>query len=158
SCSGSGSARPRIGAVNVSSASPRPAVASDAPEGTRSRPLLTVVVPVYNGGDDVVANIGIIHEAVAACTPREPVELVAGSDGSMDGTAERLLETREQGLRVIHYDRNLGKGYAVKSGALASHGSWVALIDADLDLDPASIPTYLAKARDEELDFVIGSK
>jgi glycosyltransferase involved in cell wall biosynthesis len=144
--------------VNVSSTSPSSAVASGTSKGTRSRPLLTVVVPVYNGGDDVVANIGVIHEAVAKGLPGEHVEIVVVSDGSIDGTAERLLETREQGLRVIHYDRNLGKGYAVKSGTLASHGAWVALVDADLDLDPASIPTFLATARDEELDFVIGSK
>jgi len=80
------------------------------------------------------------------------------SDGSIDGTAERLLETRTPGLRVLHYDRNLGKGYAVKAGALAATGSWIGLIDADLDLDPASLPVYLAAARTEELDFAIGSK
>ena len=55
---------------------------------------------------------------------------------------------------MIHYDRNLGKGYAVKVGALASRGDWVALIDADLDLDPASVPFYLEVARREGLDFV----
>ena len=54
--------------------------------------------------------------------------------------------------------RNLGKGYAVKTGALASHGVWVALVDADLDLDPVSIPSYLEVARRERLDFAIGSK
>jgi hypothetical protein len=46
----------------------------------------------------------------------------------------------------------------VKVGALASHGEWVALVDADLDLDPASIPQYLELARREQLDFAIGSK
>ena len=35
---------------------------------------------------------------------------------------------------------------------------WVALVDADLDLDPVSIPTYLEVARRERLDFAIGSK
>src|SRR5207247_1743577 len=85
-------------------------------------------------------------------------EVVVVSDGSVDGTHERLLEARSKAVRVIHYDRNLGKGYAVKAGALAAHGDWVALIDADLDLDPSSIPTYLEVARGEELDFAIGSK
>src|SRR5919202_1481667 len=84
--------------------------------------------------------------------------MIVVSDGSIDETAERLLAARSGGLRVIHYDRNLGKGYAVKVGALAAHGEWIALVDADLDLDPASIPAYPDVARREELDFAIGSK
>jgi len=121
--------------------------------------LLTVVVPVYNGGDDVVENVEVIRRCVTAGLPDETVELIVVSDGSIDGTAERLLEGRaERGIRVIHYDRNLGKGYAVKAGALVARGEWVALVDADLDLDPASIPSFLAAARRESLDFAIGSK
>jgi glycosyltransferase involved in cell wall biosynthesis len=121
--------------------------------------LLTVVVPVFNGGDEVVDNVGVIQRAVAAGLPGEAVETIVVSDGSIDGSSERLLAARaDVGIRVIHYDRNLGKGYAVKAGALAARGDWVAIIDADLDLDPASIPTYLAVAREERLDFAIGSK
>ena len=123
-----------------------------------SRPLLTVVVPVYNGGDEIVDNVSVIRGAVVAELGEENVELVVVSDGSIDGTAERLLETRTPGVRVIHYDRNLGKGYAVKAGALAGRGEWIGLIDADLDLDPGSLPSYLATARAEGLDFAIGSK
>src|SRR5207245_1127362 len=113
----------------------------------------------YNGGDEIVANVEVIRSAVVEGMPGEGLELIVVSDGSIDGTAERLLEnSKDRGIRVIHYDRNLGKGYAVKAGALASHGEWVALVDADLDLDPGSIPTYLELARREQLDFAIGSK
>ena len=116
-------------------------------------------MPVYNGGDDIVENVDVIRRAVAGGLPGEEVELIVVSDGSIDGTAERLLESRsDRDIRVIHYDRNLGKGYAVKAGALAAHGDWVALIDHDLDLDPASIPEFLDVARREQLDFAIGSK
>ncbi len=120
--------------------------------------MLTVVIPVFNGGDEVVENVGVIQRAVSGGLPGEDIEVVVVSDGSIDGTGERLLEARSSGIRVIHYDRNLGKGYAVKAGALAAHGDWVALVDADLDLDPASIPAFLQVARRERLDFAIGSK
>jgi glycosyltransferase involved in cell wall biosynthesis len=141
--------------VRVASASP----VGTSPEGSTSRPLLTVVVPVYNGGEEIVENVDVIRRALTAGLPGESVEMIVVSDGSIDDTAERLLESRaDRGIRVIHYDRNLGKGYAVKAGALASRGDWVALIDADLDLDPASIPAYLEVARREGLDLAIGSK
>jgi glycosyltransferase involved in cell wall biosynthesis len=121
--------------------------------------VLTVVVPVYNGGPDIVENVEVIRRKVAAGLPGEQMEVVVVSDGSIDGTAERLLESRaEKDIRVIHYDRNLGKGYAVKAGALAGHGEWIALVDADLDLDPAAVPAFLDVARREGLDFAIGSK
>jgi hypothetical protein len=120
--------------------------------------VLTVVVPVYNGGDEIVGNVELIRRTVVDGLPGEAVELIVVSDGSME-TGERLLAARaEAGIRVIHYDRNLGKGYAVKAGTLAAHGDWVAFIDADLDLDPRSIPEYIALARREDLDFAIGSK
>jgi glycosyltransferase involved in cell wall biosynthesis len=149
-------ANPRIDAV-IPSVTGSPASVS-TPQPGPVRPLLTVVVPVYNGGDEIVENVTAIRAEVARGIGAEALELIVVSDGSIDGTAERLLESRSAGARVIHYDRNLGKGYAVKAGALAAHGDWVALVDADLDLDPASIPEYLRVAIDKQLDFAIGSK
>jgi glycosyltransferase involved in cell wall biosynthesis len=145
--------------VRATSASAGAEFAETARARSPSGPLVTVVVPVYNGGDEIVTNVDAIRRVVCDGLPDEDVEVIVVSDGSIDGSAERLLESRgENGIRVIHYDRNLGKGYAVKAGALASHGQWVALVDADLDLDPTSIPSYLTLARDDALDFAIGSK
>ena len=139
-------------AVRAQSASPGETVRT-------SRPLLSVVVPVYNGGDEIVDNVGVIRAAVTADLDDRDVEIIVVSDGSIDGTAEVLLAAREDvGIRVIHYDRNLGKGYAVKLGSLASTGEWVAVVDADLDLHPSVIPSYLDTARRENLDFAVGSK
>ena len=123
------------------------------------RPLLTVIVPVYNGGHEIVENVGVIRRAAAGNLPPEDLELIVVSDGSIDGTAERLIEARtDVDMHVIHYDHNLGKGHAVKMGALAATGQWIAIVDADLDLDPALIPEYLETARRERLDFAVGSK
>ena len=114
---------------------------------------------MYNGGPAIVENVGVIRRATAGGLAPDELELIVVSDGSIDGTAERLLAARSDvAMRVIHYDRNLGKGYAVKLGCLAAHGSWIALVDADLDLDPASVPDYLERGRDGNLDLVVGSK
>jgi glycosyltransferase involved in cell wall biosynthesis len=152
------SSHPRIDAVRVVSTS-SDFTADVADASGRSRPVLSIVVPVYNGGAEIVDNVETIRGSAAGELAAEEVEVIVVSDGSIDGSGERLLESRgDLGIRVIHYDRNLGKGYAVKAGALASRGDWVALVDADLDLDPAAIPEYLAVARAEQLDCVIGSK
>jgi glycosyltransferase involved in cell wall biosynthesis len=119
--------------------------------------LLSVVVPVYNEGSQIVDNVRTIVERIGQGL-NEPFELVIVSDGSFDRTYEHLLEEKSETVRVIHYDRNLGKGYAVKVGALAAKGQWISFVDADLDLDPAAIPRFVDIARAENLDFAIGSK
>jgi hypothetical protein len=142
--------------ANESEASPGSGPPVAAPP---SRPLLSVVIPVYNGGEEIVENVSVIRSAITKQLDEGEVEVVVVSDGSIDGTDEALLAARsELGIRVIHYDRNLGKGYAVKLGALASTGQWIAIVDADLDLHPSSIPSYLDTAIRNDLDFAIGSK
>ena len=116
-----------------------------------------MIVPVYDQAGVIVENVRTICERVAAGMA-EPFEVIVVSDGSVDGTAERLLESELPDVRVLYYDRNLGKGYAVKTGAREARGRWVGYVDADLDLDPAALPGFVAVAEREGLDFVVGSK
>jgi glycosyltransferase involved in cell wall biosynthesis len=121
------------------------------PRGEATRPLLSVVVPVYNQ-PGISENVRIIRQRVEEGLG-EPVEVIVVSDGS----EETLAEDTELAT-VIHYDRNLGKGYAVKAGALSARGKYISYVDADLDLDPSAIPEFVRLAERESLDFVIGSK
>jgi glycosyltransferase involved in cell wall biosynthesis len=123
-------------------------------EQVPSRPVLSVVVPVYNQ-PRIAENLRVIRARVEKGLGT-PIELILVLDGSEQ--AEGGLPDDTNLARVIHYDRNLGKGYAVKAGALAAQGEWIAFVDADLDLDPSALPEYLEVARDEGLDVVIGSK
>lgn len=119
--------------------------------------LLSVVVPVFNQEAGIAESVMTIRDAVADGLDG-PFELIVVSDGSIDRTAERVLATRDARVRTIHYDRNLGKGYAVKLGALEARGRYVAYIDADLDLDPTWLPSLVERAEEVGLDFAIGSK
>ena len=122
-----------------------------------ARPLLSVVVPVYNLAGAIADNVRTIRERVEGALG-EPIELIVVSDGSSDSSEERVLESGDAVARVIHYDRNLGKGYAVKAGALEASGRFVSYVDADLDLDPGALADFLRLAERESLDIVIGSK
>jgi glycosyltransferase involved in cell wall biosynthesis len=127
--------------------------------GEAARPLLSVVVPVFNQASSIVANLRVISERIqAGLEPGESFEVVVVSDGSIDATEEELLSGQGGPFRVFHYDRNLGKGYAVKLGALEASGNWIGFVDADLDLDPADLTSYVHHAQERGLDFAIGSK
>jgi len=122
------------------------------------RPALSVVVPVFNQAASIVGNLEVIRRRVGEVLG-EPFEIVVVSDGSIDSTEDELIMRAPAGsVRVFHYDRNLGKGYAVKLGSLEARGDWIGFVDADLDLDPASLATYVEHARRNDLDFAIGSK
>jgi len=64
---------------------------------------------VYDQAGVVAENVREIRDRVSARFA-EPFEVMVVSDGSVDGTAERLLKSELQNVRVLYYDRNLGKG------------------------------------------------
>lgn len=132
------------------------ATAAGADEVARTI-ALSVVVPVYNQATSIVQNVGVIQARVETGLGQD-IEVIVVSDGSLDRTQERLLESELSRVRVLHYDRNLGKGYAVKTGALAARGRWVGFVDADLDIDPSGLADYMRVAARDGLDFAIASK
>ena len=126
--------------------------------GAEATPTLSVVVPVFNQASSIVDNLEVIRERISERLG-ESFEIIVVSDGSIDETEDALLARQGAGgFRVFHYDRNLGKGYAVKLGALEAVGDWIGFVDADLDLDPADLATYVEHAQRRNLDFAIGSK
>jgi glycosyltransferase involved in cell wall biosynthesis len=52
----------------------------------------------------------------------------------------------------------MGKGFALGYGMRHARGSFVAFIDADMEIDPVAIPTFLSMMRRTGSDIVVGSK
>lgn len=104
---------------------------------------LTVVVPFYNPGATLRPTI----EGLARCLTEENVayEIIAVSDGSTDGSEATLGGI--PGVRLIVSPTNHGKGAALHQGFIAAHGQWIGFIDADGDIDPHHIVSYLNIAR-----------
>lgn len=121
--------------------------------------LLSVVLPVYNLGDTIGANL----DAVAACLDAGGMryELVPVDDGSTDGTAEALRRAaakRPDVIRPVWVAKNAGKGNALKVGFRASRGAYLLLLDGDLDIAPRMLPKFFESMRRNGSDIVVGSK
>ncbi len=93
--------------------------------------LLSVVVPAYNEERRLPESMRQILEYLDAQPYRS--ELIIADDGSSDGTVAYVeqLAAQQPNLRLLRLDHR-GKGYAVRAGALAAHGDFVLLCDADL--------------------------
>lgn len=87
-------------------------------------------------------------------------EVIIVDDGSTDETSALVDDMIEsEGLRntrLIHLERNAGKGAAVSTGVLEAHGDSVVFMDADLATDLDDLPR-LVDALDRH-DVVIGSR
>lgn len=117
---------------------------------------LTVVVPTFNES----ANVRPLVEAVAAALDEVSWEIVFVDDDSPDGTADlvRALSSEQPRVRCVQRIGRRGLSTAVIEGALASSAPFVAVIDGDLQHDPALLPTMLQTLKQGELDIVVGSR
>lgn len=115
--------------------------------------VLSVVMPVYNERETVLAIIGKVLRLEIVC------ELVVVDDGSTDGTAELLRATAFDGrVRLFFHDRNRGKGAALRAAFQHVTGEVVVIQDADLEYDPAEFSEMIRPIRDGVADVVFGSR
>src|ERR671938_228216 len=88
----------------------------------RMPPSLSIIVPAYNEASRIGATLRTILDYLYEHVGEG--ELIIVDDGSQDNTAEvaeqSFAHRRDVHARVIRYEKNRGKGYAVRTGLLAA--------------------------------------
>jgi len=121
-----------------------------------TQPDLSVVFPVYNEEENIPI---LLREIAAALEGRGwTYEIVAVDDGSTDRSLEVLRAGRERYpmLRVLSFEKNSGQTAALDAAWRAAEGMLVVSLDADLQNDPADIPSMIQKLEETKSDMVIG--
>ena len=90
-----------------------------------SLPLISVILPVYNGAADLEKSIG----SVLAQTVTD-FEVVAINDGSKDESGRLLNQVSDPRVRVIHQD-NMGLAATLNKGISVARGEFIARQDQD---------------------------
>ena len=122
--------------------------------GRRDRaPKLSVIVPIFNEESTIEQVLRLLLALDA------DLEVLAVNDASRDGTAKVLSRfAGEPRVRVLTHAKNAGKGRAIRSGLEAARGAWIAIQDADVELDPREIPRSVAFGEERGFDVVLGSR
>lgn len=115
---------------------------------------LSLVIPAYNEEQ----RIGDTLRLAQAYLSRQAYqsEIIVVDDGSQDRTAV-LVQTVFPDVRVISYERNRGKGYAVKTGMLAATGEYRVFCDADGSTRIEEVGKFWPRF-EAGADIVIGSR
>ncbi len=119
-------------------------------------PTLSIIVPTYRDGARIYDNLLKLDQALGAIG--EAYEIIVVSDGNVDNTHDEARRLAVPHVRVYHYERNMGKGFALRYGMVRSRGVIVTFIDGDGDIDPSLIAAYLKIIRETGADVVVGSK
>jgi len=119
-------------------------------------PQLSLIMPAYNEGrtieeiiyrvDNVVREMGLKYE------------LIIVDDGSIDNTRMKVNNyARNNGhVKVVGYNDNVGKGFALKTGFSHAIGEMVVFMDSDADINPKQIAHYVEALK--KADVVVASK
>lgn len=119
---------------------------------------LAVVMPAYNEGNRIYENLLTCAATLEKFCPS--FRIIAVNDGSTDNTETEMRRAAAENAKIgiISYEKNRGKGYAIRRGMMASKARYTAFLDADLDLPPEQLEGYLSAMKERGTDIVLGSK
>ena len=118
-------------------------------------PSISLIMPAYELEDRIAEAIEKVEKTVSALTDK--YEIIVVDDGSKDGTYLRMLQyAKKPRIRVYRHPVNLGKGAAIKTGAMNATMEYTVFLDADMDIDPKGLRSLVEALRSN--DLVVCSK
>lgn len=122
-------------------------------KNSRSTPLLSVIVPVFNEQETIETLIRKVKQSVI-----KKIELIVVDDSSTDNTRKILKKNQKLIDKLILKERNEGKGSAIREGIKVATGEIIIFQDADLEYDPIEYPKIIQPILDGKADVVYGSR
>lgn len=115
---------------------------------------LSVVVPVYNERENIKPMIDKISNALIQI--QEECEVIFVDDGSNDNTAGAVRDNLRRNIILVELKKNFGQTAAIKAGIDQARGKYIAMLDGDLQNDPADLLMMLDLLKKKDCDIVTG--
>jgi len=115
---------------------------------------LSIIIPCYNEERTIrellsrVLNIDL--------SPWQK-EIIVVNDASTDLSVE-ILKAFGNKIKIVHLEKNSGKGTAVMKGLVEATGDYILIQDADLEYNPTDIPALLKEIGSRPGKVIYGSR
>ncbi|MBN1984832.1 MAG: glycosyltransferase family 2 protein [Prolixibacteraceae bacterium] len=113
---------------------------------------LSLVICVYNEE----SSIQPLSEQIKKALDDIDFEAIFVDDGSTDNTVSEIKKINDERFILVELKKNYGQSSALQAGIDQAEGEYIALIDGDLQNDPADVPMMLKIIEGEERDMVAG--
>ena len=124
------------------------------------KPDISIVIPAYNESERLEAPLRTLIEYVK--NSDIAIEIIVVDDGSSDNTVEvaeqAFAASPDVSSNVIRYEENRGKGFAIKTGLLATSADIALFTDADLSTPIDEMPKLTDPIKKGDFDLTFGSR
>ena len=119
---------------------------------------VSLIMPAYN--EEVRIHSSIRETLRTVDSFGCEYEVIVVDDGSKDRTYEEIMKAASSSdkVKIVKYDDNVGKGFALLQGFKYASGDLIVFLDADMDLHPGQIRMLFDYMKIYDADAVIGSK
>jgi dolichyl-phosphate beta-glucosyltransferase len=112
---------------------------------------LSIIIPIYNEENRIENLFDNINRYCKV--NKKLIDFILVDDGSNDKTYLKILELKKnfsnnfknKKLIICHYNKNLGKGFAIKTGSYHANKDYILTVDADLSVSFNQIDIWLKK-------------
>ncbi|MCD8314103.1 MAG: glycosyltransferase [Firmicutes bacterium] len=119
---------------------------------------LSLCIPIYNEKANIAASVSAYKSALYDITGGD-FELIYCDDGSTDGCADTVRDETDGHIRLTGYEKNRGKGCAVRTAIEAASGDVIIYTDCDNAYGTETIKRALDYMEENpETDVLIGSR
>ena len=122
----------------------------------KSIKTISFIIPTFKQGTIILEDIERLDKSLGSTGKN--YEIIVVADGFLKDVEHVLENVKNKKVKLIGYEKNQGKGFAVKYGMLNAKGDVIGFIDAGMDLDPEEIPFMLNIMEWNNADIVVGSK
>lgn len=120
------------------------------------KPMITLIIPMYNESSIIADTAKTVSEYMQKNF--ESYEIIFSDDGSRDESADIVRKLYLPNVKVIGYEKNRGKGCAIRTGMLAASGDIVMFTDADLAYGTDVIKRVYNTLSESDANMLIGSR
>jgi lipopolysaccharide/colanic/teichoic acid biosynthesis glycosyltransferase len=113
--------------------------------------VVSVLIPAHN---EVGVIVRKLENTFQLDWPREKLEVIVCSDGSIDGTDELVARYRHHGVRLLRLDQRRGKASAINRLVEVASGDAVLLTDASAELPKDAVRALVARLCDPGVGLV----